>query len=206
MNPGRYLAVEGTEGVGKTTLNRLLTDRLTRRGVEVVKVREPGGTPLGEQIRSLLLHGEDMADWTEALLFAAQRSELVTRVIRPALSEGKWVLSDRSFYSSLAYQGHARGLGVSRVWSVNAAALGGTLPDLVVWLDADHRTALLRQNRPDRIGSEDKSLHRQVWKGYRRLWTTEFGRTLRMDGGGPPQRSVEVLISALEQRGWLDPC
>lgn len=206
MNPGRYLAVEGTEGVGKTTLNRLLTDRLTERGVEVVSVREPGGTPLGEQLRSLLLHGEDMADWTEALLFAAQRSELVDRVIRPALSEGKWVLSDRCFYSSLAYQGYARGLGVSRVWAVNAAALGGTLPDLVVWLETDHRTALLRQQRPDRIGSEDASVHRQVWKGYRRLWATEPGRLLRMDGGRPPQRSVTALISSLEERGWLGPC
>ena len=206
MSPGRYLAVEGTEGVGKTTLNRLLTDRLNERGVEVVRVREPGGTPLGEQIRSLLLHGDDMADWTEALLFAAQRSELVTRVIRPALSQGKWVLSDRCFYSSLAYQGYARGLGVSRVWSVNAPALGGTLPDLVVWLETDHGAALLRQEQPDRIGSEDASVHLQVWKGYRSVWTTDRERTLRMDGGRSPQHSVAVLVAVLEERGWLGPC
>lgn len=204
MNRGRYLAVEGTEGVGKTTLNQLLTHRLAERGVEVVRVREPGGTELGEQIREMLLHGDDMADWTEALLFAAQRSELIARVVRPSLCNGKWVLSDRSFISSLAYQGYARGLGVGPVLAINAPALDQTLPDLVVWLEADHRVALYRQEEPDRIGGEDLSLHQQVWKGYRRLWTAEAERMLRIDGARAPEQNAEMLISIIEQRGWLD--
>lgn len=203
MSRGRYLALEGTEGVGKTTLNGLLADRLGERGVEVVRVREPGGTRLGEEIRNMLLHGGDMADWTEALLFAAQRSELISKVVKPALSEGRWVLSDRCFFSSLAYQGSARGLGVGRVWSVNSPALDGVLPDLVVWLDEDHRIGLSRQGARDRIGGSDVSLHREVRRGYRRLWAWDPGRALRADATAPPGRTCRLVLDVLEERGWL---
>lgn len=203
MSRGRYLALEGTEGVGKTTLNGLLAGRLGERGVEVVRVREPGGTPLGEEIRNMLLHGGEMAEWTEALLFAAQRSELVSKVVKPALSEGRWVLSDRCVFSSLAYQGAARGLGVGQVWSVNGPALDGVLPDLVVWLDGDHRVGLSRQEERDRIGGSDVSLHRQVRRGYRRLWGWKPGRTLRVDATAPPARTCRLVLEVLEEKGWL---
>ncbi len=203
MNRARYIALEGTEGVGKTTLVRLLGERLTERGVEVVKVREPGGTRLGEAVRDILLHGEDISYWTEALLFAAQRSELVSRVVRPALSGGSWVVSDRCLYSSLAYQGHARRLGVDQTWASNAPALGDTLPDLVVWLETDLRIGLLRQEAPDRIGAEDITLHRKVWKGYRRLWAGEPGRILKVDASISLERTAELLVSIFEERGWL---
>lgn len=203
MSQGRYLALEGTEGVGKTTLNALLADRLGERGLEVVRVREPGGTPLGEQIRAMLLHGRDMAGWTEALLFAAQRSELIDKVVRPALSRGCWVLSDRCYHSSLAYQGAARGLGVERVWSVNAPALDGVLPDLVLWLDQDHRVGLVRQEGRDRIGGSDASLHREVRRGYRRLWALERGRMLRVDATETPERTSDLVMEVLGKRGWL---
>ena len=203
MRRGRYLALEGTEGVGKTTLNRLLAGRLGERGVEVVRVREPGGTRLGEQIRKILLHGADMADWTEALLFAAQRSELISKVVKPALSEGHWVLSDRCFFSSLAYQGSARGLGFDQVWGVNRPALDGVLPDLVVWLDEDHRIGLSRQGEQDRIGGSDIALHREVRKGYRRLWAWAPDRTLRIEGTAPPERTCELVLQVLVERGWL---
>ena len=203
MTLARYLATEGTEGVGKTTLCDHLGHRLQDRGIEVVRVREPGGTPLGDAVREVLLHGDGMADWTEALLFAAQRSELVDQVVRPALSEGKWVLSDRCYYSSLAYQGYARRLGIGRVWSINAPALGGTLPDLVVWLDMDPEVALSRQEGRDRIGAADVSLHREVWKGYRSLWASGRGRMLRIDAAAAPERIAGRLVSILEERGWL---
>lgn len=203
MRQARYLAAEGTEGVGKTTLCDLLARRLTERGIEVVRVREPGGTRLGEAVREVLLHGDEMTGWSEALLFAAQRAELVDRVVRPALSDGKWVLSDRCYYSSLAYQGYARRLGVERVWSVNAPALGGTLPDLVVWLDADAEAALARQQGSDRIGAGDLAWHREVWKGYRSLWAAERDRMVRVDAAAPAERVAERLVTILEKRGWL---
>lgn len=203
MSRARYIALEGTEGVGKTTVCDLLDQALRARGVDLVRVREPGGTPLGESVREILLHGGDMTGWTEALLFAAQRSELLSRVVRPALSGGRWVVSDRSFYSSLAYQGHARGLGVERTWAVNAPAVEEAPPDLVVWLETDHRTGLFRQEGPDRIGGEDGSLHRDVWKGYRRLWAGAKGEMLRVDASAPPGQTAGLLVSVFEERGWL---
>ena len=202
----RYLATEGTEGVGKTTLCDLLSARLMERGIEVVRVREPGGTRLGEAVRKVLLHGGEMTDWSEALLFAAQRAELADRVVRPALSEGKWVLSDRCYYSSLAYQGYARRLGVGRVWSVNCPALDGTLPDLVVWMDMDAKAALARQQGRDRIGAADPAWHREVWKGYRSLWTSDQGRMVRVDASAATETIAERLVSVLEERGWLTDC
>ena len=108
---GFYLAIEGGEGVGKTTVVALLAEALNLRGEEVVTVREPGSTDLGNEVRRLLLHWQDMTPWAEALLYAAQRAELVSGTIAPALARGSFVLSDRSLYSSLAYQGVARGLG-----------------------------------------------------------------------------------------------
>ena len=206
MRRARYLATEGTEGVGKSTLCDLLAARLTERGVEVVRVREPGGTRLGEAVREALLHGGEMSDWSEALLFAAQRAELVERVVRPSLSEGRWVLSDRCYYSSLAYQGYARRLGVGRVWAVNSPALGGTLPDLVVWLDMDPEAALGRQQGTDRIGAAGLAWHREVWKGYRSLWASDRGRMVRVDAAAPTRRIAERLVSVLEKRGWLRDC
>ncbi len=206
MRRARYLATEGTEGVGKSTLCDLVAARLRERGIEVVRVREPGGTRLGEAVREVLLHGGEMNDWSEALLFAAQRAELVERVVRPSLSEGKWVLSDRCYYSSLTYQGYARRLGIGRVWSVNRSALGGTLPDLVVWLDMDAGAALARQQGTDRIGAADLAWHREVWKGYRSLWTSDRGRMVRVDAAAPAERIAERLVSVLEMRGWLTDC
>ena len=203
MNRGRYLALEGTEGAGKTTLVRFLSLWLSERGVRVVNVREPGGTPLGESIRSLLLHGDGMSEWAEALLFAAQRSELARRVIAPALKAGSWVISDRSVYSSLAYQGHARGLGVENVWAVNAAPLGETLPDLVLWLDMDPAEALSRQEGQDRIGGEGLELHQAVWEGYHHLWRSQGEKIARLDASSTVSATVGEVAVLLKNRGWV---
>ena len=200
---GRYLVLEGTEGVGKTTLARGLAGGLSGIGVRVKVVREPGGTDLGEAVRSLLLYGEGMSAWTEALLFAAQRSELAHRVIRPALESGTWVISDRSVYSSLAYQGHARGLGLEKVWGVNAPALGETVPDLVLWLEMDPEAALSRQEGRDRIGGEGLALHRAVWEGYRRLWRSKGDVIVKIDAALTVGENVDGAISLLRNRGWL---
>ncbi|CAN5858834.1 dTMP kinase [soil metagenome] len=165
----RYVAIEGVDGSGKSTVARAVADRLRESGMSVVAVREPGGSPLGEQIRALLLHGDDMTPWTEALLFAAQRAQLAATVIGPALAAGSVVVTDRSYYSSLAYQGGARGLGVEEVRSVNEAGLGGIVPDLVVVLWVDPEDALARQEGVDRIGGEGEDFQRSVADAYRLL-------------------------------------
>lgn len=180
----RYVAFEGPEGAGKSTVLHLVAAELVGAGHEVVTVREPGGTDLGEGIRDLLLHGPAMTAWAEALLFAAQRSQLAEEIVRPALARGAWVLSDRSVYSSLAYQGHARQLGVSEVRLVNEAGLGGTWPDTVVLLRTDPAEGLLRQRIHDRIGGEGLEFQRAVAAGYEFLATADPGRFLVVEVDG----------------------
>jgi dTMP kinase len=124
-----FITFEGLDGSGKTTQVELLREALEREGRVVVTTREPGGTPLGEEIRRLLLHSSDVSPWAEAALFAAARAELVSEVIRPALSRGADVLCDRYVDSSIAYQGIARKLGTDRVLDLNRAAVDGVLPE-----------------------------------------------------------------------------
>lgn len=166
---GSYVALEGIEGAGKSTIAGLVASHLRSAGSEVVLVREPGGTELGEEIRRLLLHSGEMSPWAEAALFAASRAQLVAEVVGPALERGALVISDRTYYSSLAYQGHARGLGVVEVRALNEAVLGGTLPDLVVVLEIDPGVGLDRQVDPDRIGGAGLGFQRRVAEGYRLL-------------------------------------
>ncbi len=122
-----------------------------------------------------------MAPWAEAMLFGAQRAQLVAEVVAPALEKGAWVISDRTYYSSLAYQGAGRGLGVGRVREVNEIGLGGVVPDLVFILDVEVDIALQRQHRPDRIGSEESSFHGDVHTAYRKLAADEPDRVFLID-------------------------
>ena len=193
----RYLAVEGVDGAGKSTVCREVARRLRARGEGVVEVREPGGTRLGEEIRSILLHGEAMAPWTEALLFAAQRAQLAAEVIAPALARGDYVVSDRSYFSSLAYQGGARGLGVDLVRTVNEAGLDGVVPDLVavLWLDPD--AALSRQDGVDRIGGEGSNFQAEVATAYRRLAAEDPDRVVLIDGARPVEAVVDEIAEML---------
>src|SRR5881296_366835 len=124
-----FVTFEGMDGSGKSTQVELLRATLAAKGRDVEATREPGGTPLGERIRELLLDGDEMAPWTEAALFAAARAELARRVIGPALERGADVVCDRYVDSSLVYQGIARGLGISPVLQLNLLAIGNLLPD-----------------------------------------------------------------------------
>ena len=168
---GMFVTFEGIDGSGKTTQAALLAEWARGQGHEVVAVREPGGTPLGERIRELLLDGPEMSAWAEAALFAAARAELAERVIRPALLRGAWVVCDRYVDSSLAYQGAARGLGVDAVRELNAVATDGLLPDVTFVLLVDPALALGRRadGSPDRIEREDGDFVRRVDAGYREL-------------------------------------
>lgn len=171
---GAFLSMEGPDGSGKGTQLKRLQDTLDRYGFEVILTREPGGTLIGEKIRGILLDPENagMTDETEALLYASARAQLVREVIRPAVEEGKLILCDRFVDSSAAYQGGGRQMGIERVLRINEPAVDGTLPDLTVYLDIDHRTAMARRcavSEPDRMELEAESFHARVEDGYHRL-------------------------------------
>ncbi len=197
---GCYLALEGVEGAGKSTVAGAVAARLRAEGREVVEVREPGGTPLGEEIRRLLLHADDMVPWAEAMLFAAQRAQLVAEVVGPALARGAWVVSDRSYYSSLAYQGDARGLGVEAVRQVNEWAVGSVVPDLVVVLDFDPDRGLARQGDVDRIGGQGPDFQRRVAAAYHRLAAAEPSRVVVVPVDADPDVLAERIVELAEAR------
>lgn len=188
-----YLALEGGDGTGKSTVAEGLASRLEAVGHEVVMVREPGGTELGEVVRGLVLDSDSVAPWAEVMLFAAQRAQLAEEVIRPAMARGAWVVSDRTYYSSIAYQGRARGLGEDLVRQINETALRGTVPDRVFVLDVDPALALERQHRPDRIGREGVDFQVAVREAFRDLARTEPDRVVLLDG----MRSVNDLVSTI---------
>ena len=196
---GFYLAIEGGEGAGKTTVGTLLSRTLTERGEHVVNVREPGSTDLGQEVRRLLLHWQDMTPWAEAMLYAAQRAQVVAEMVAPALARGSFVISDRSLYSSLAYQGAARGLGIGPVRIVNELAVGGLLPDLVVVLILDTRTGLSRQGDPDRIGGESHDFHQQVLDGYRALAAAEPDRVKLIAVVDQPGAVAEQILKLIDE-------
>lgn len=193
----RYIALEGGDGSGKTTLSAALVARLGAAGDEVVEVREPGGTPLGEQIRELVLDSSHVDPWAEVLLFAAQRAQLAHDVVAPALKRGAWVVSDRTYYSSIAYQGRARGLGEDRVREINETALDGIEPGFVFVIEVEPGTALARQDRPDRIGSESLEFQEAVRAGYRDLAAAEPHRVVLLDGAKPVSDLVERVMQVI---------
>ena len=186
---GAFISVEGPDGSGKGTQIDRLADALDRFGFEVVRSREPGGSPIGEKIREILLDPENkaMSDVTEALLYAASRAQHVREVIRPAVKDGKILLCDRFEDSSVAYQGGGRGLGVDRVLKINEEAVDGTKPDCTVYLDLNHREAMLRRiaaSVPDRMEQEADSFHARVEDAYHELLRRDPGRMIRVDAAG----------------------
>lgn len=157
------------------------------RRVPVTRTREPGGTPLGERVRDILLAGDpgQMSPLAEVHLFAAARAQLVHQVIRPALDEGRWVVSDRFLDSSLAYQGVARGLGLDLVLDANRAAVEGCLPDLSLVIDMDPSTAAgRRRGGPDRIEAEGDAFLARVAEGYQRVAERFPDRVVLISGEG----------------------
>jgi dTMP kinase len=193
-----FVTFEGVDGSGKSTQARLLAERLRSEGREVVLTREPGGTEAGERIRELLLHGQSLAPWAEAALFAAARAQLVDEVIRPALARGADVVADRYLDSSLAYQGVARGLGVERVLELNLLATGGLLPDRTFLLSLPPAAAAARRSEePDRIESEGSAFAQEVDRAYRDLARVFAKRVVVVDGGGKAEDIAETVRGQL---------
>lgn len=201
---GRFITLEGGEGVGKSTQAKALAAALSARGIDVLVTREPGGSPGAEAIRGLLLEGE-VDRWTaqtEALLFAAARSDHVARTIRPALEAGKWVLCDRFLDSSLAYQGGAGGIGMSDVIQLHRIGSLGLLPDRTLLLDMAMPDAASRQHerdegRLDRMGRKGDLYHDDVAQAFRSLAVQNPDRYRVIDAGGAPGDVTERLLAAL---------
>jgi dTMP kinase len=193
-----FVTFEGLDGSGKTTQVELLRTALERDGERVVATREPGGTPLGERVRELLLESEQVAPWAEAALFAAARAELVERVIAPALTRGETVLCDRFLDSSLAYQGIARGLGIERVLELNLNAIRGLLPDRTFLLLVDPEQAAERTGEPrDRIEREGGEFLAEVDRAYRELARIFPQRIEALDATRPPTELAEEIHGRL---------
>jgi len=211
MARGKLIVFEGAEGAGKTTQIRLLMDRLTAAHIPCIAMREPGGTPVGDAIREILLHPEqEITDATEALLFMASRAELIAREILPSLIEGKVVLLDRFFLSTYAYQIFGRGLSETEIRAANRLATGGLTPDITLLLDVPAAEGLGRadaRGARDRMERSDDDFHRRVTNAFRKFadpkWQhshPECGPINLIDGTGDEmtvyRRVIEVLASA----------
>lgn len=201
MATGCFVVLEGPEGAGKSTLLRALADRCRRLGIGPVLVREPGGTPVAEALRAELLDAE--RPWTpemELLYMTTARADLVTRVIRPALAEGRVVLSDRYDLSTMAYQGAGRGLPMAEVAWVNAAATGGLAPDVTLVLDVDPAEGRARQAKAgkgaDRMEREDPAFHERVAAAYR---AARGPGVHHLDAGASPSEVLESAWTILSQ-------
>jgi dTMP kinase len=193
---GLFVTFEGIDRSGKTTQARLLCDAL---GDEALGVREPGGTPAGERVRDLLKDAAvPLGPEAEALLFAATRAEIVAKVIRPALEEGRVVISDRFLDSSLAYQGGARGLGVEEVERINRFATGGLLPDLTFLLEIDPAVAAARAGERDRFEDEGAALQQAVLEAYEQLVAADPERWRRIDATRSPERVHAEVLAEVE--------
>lgn len=203
MTRGRFIALEGGEGAGKSTQARLLRDALEARGIDTVLTREPGGTPLAEAIRALLLtDGEGPGLCTEALLFAAARADHVARLIAPALAEGKWVVCDRFVDSSRAYQGGGGGLPDNDLLALHGVGSEGLLPDLTLLIEVDptvsaQRTMARDGDATDRIGGRDGAYHARVAEAFSRFARAEPDRFARIDGNGTPEQTHAAIMAAI---------
>jgi len=214
MGRGRLVVLEGAEGAGKTTQIRLLAERLTTAGIPCIAVREPGGTPVGDDIREILLHPEqEITGATEALLFMASRAELIAREILPSFMEGRVVLMDRFFLSTYAYQIFGRGLPEDEIRAANRLATGGLVPDITLLIDVPLAEGLGRadaRGARDRMERADDEFHARVGNAFRQFadpnWQhshPECGPIKLIDGTGDEktvhQRIVTHLVSAFPQ-------
>ena len=193
-----FVAFEGGEGAGKSTQEARLATLLTERGFDVVRTREPGGTPAAEQIRTVVLSRDNtgLDPRAEALLFAAARGDHVARLIRPALERGAVVICDRYIDSSVAYQGYGRDLGADRIRDLSLWATGGLVPDLTILLDVDPEVGLGRVADPDRLESEPLTWHRNVRDGFLTIAAADPNRYLVLDASG----TVDDLAEQIAQR------
>lgn len=204
MNKGIFITLEGGDGAGKTTHLMLLADKLREMGEEVVIIREPGGTNIGEQIRKILLDNEnqDMTARTELMLYEAARSQIVDEVIRPALAEGKVVLCDRFYDSTVAYQGFGRGLSVAEIMSANMFATDNLKPDRTVVIFTDTvENSIYRATKndgADRIEAEGEAFQKKVWDGFLKIANEDPGRVRLVNLQPSKEETFNLVFDAVK--------
>lgn len=201
---GLFVSLEGMDGCGKTTQREVLVNWLSERGWEITVTREPGGDPIAEKIRAIILDpaNTQMADVTEAYLYAASRAQNVRTVVRPALADGRLVVCDRFVDSSIAYQGGGRGLGARKIAQLNAGAVDGCMPDLTVYLEMPAEAALARRlnaGEPDRLEREKDAFWQRTAEAYAALYADE-PRVIRVDASGSIESVSADLKAALAER------
>jgi len=201
--PGRFIVFDGPDGSGKSTQFQAVAKVAQAAGVETVEVREPGGTPIGEKIRAVLLDpaNSEMVTRCEMLLYMASRAQLMEERILPALARGAFVLADRFISSTLAYQGSAGGLARQDILSVGDIAIGGRWPDLVVVFDVDWKTAKSRMARAlDRMEQKDVDYHRRVREGYLEQARSQPDKYLVVDSTAQPEAVFAALTVGITDR------
>lgn len=207
MNKGIFITIEGGEGAGKTTLIERLSETLRQKGLQVMTTREPGGIPIAEQIRTVILDpAHTMMDArTEALLYAAARRQHLVEKVLPALERNSVVICDRFVDSSLAYQGYARGLGIDEVWEINKFAIHDTMPQLTLFMDVSPEVGLSRikasaDRELNRLDLERHSFHERVREGYKQLLERFPERIVPVNADLPPDDVFEEFMQVLESR------
>lgn len=208
MKKGLFITFEGADGSGKTTVSTAVCERLLKEGYSVKYTREPGGSEIAEEIRDVILDPKNTAmdPRTEALLYAASRRQHLVEKVLPALEEGITVISDRFVDSSLAYQGHARKIGMDEVYSINMFAIEGKLPDKTIYLSVDAKTGLdrIHANRDslDRLDQESIDFHNLVHEGYEMIVEKYKERMIIIDANQDVEKVIEQSYEAV--KGLLD--
>lgn len=207
MKKGVFITIEGGEGAGKSTLIERLSNKMLQRGKSVITTREPGGIPIAEQIRDVILDRKHvtMDARTEALLYAAARRQHLVEKVVPALEQGQIVICDRFVDSSLAYQGHARGLGMDEVWAINQFAIQELMPDLTIYMDVSPEVGLGRiaqasSREINRLDLEKHSFHEKVRDGYMRLLHQNPNRMVLINAEQSPELVFNDVLTAIDAR------
>ena len=204
MKRGMFITVEGTDGSGKTTQINLMKSYLEGKGYDVIVTREPGGTSIGEKIRSIILDPEnkEMNEVTEVLLCASARAQIITELIKPAIDDRKIIICDRFIDSSYAYQGYGRGIELDLITKINNVAICGMMPDITFLFDISPDTALKRRlfsSLPDRIEREKLEFHKKVYSGYKALASLYPERIKTINAEKSIEEVFETVKICLEQ-------
>ena len=202
---GLFITLEGPDGSGKSTILREIEKHFKKTDIEFITTREPGGTSIGEEIRNIILDAKntELGDETEALLYAASRAQHIHQLIRPALAEGKLVLSDRFLLSSLAYQGVGRDLGIEEVKAINDFGTRGLEPDMILFFHIDPEETLKRKfedSEGDRLEQEGSAFHKKVYEGYMSL-VDKYPKNIKLiDARKTVEQVAEQAIRAIEEK------